>query len=426
MWTFGVTQLVIGHLNVATAFLVSIVAGNGINVGILYQARYFEERNAGKSPEDALRTAVRETWLPTIIAALAAAASYGSLLTTDFRAFRDFGFIAATGMLLCWVVKTLLVPPLLLLSERVRHSRPAKLRRLGAWEMAYGKPFAWFVPRAPHVFRGLGGSVAILGTVAAVLFVVRDPMEHDMRKVENDRSHDTELHRAWSVCNDILGTSQGAMIIATDTAEEARELVASLWARWEAAPLGAKPFVAVHSLADFVPEDQAAKLPTLLALGERLRRAGARHFLKTEDWDKVRALLPPPGLTPFTLDDLPRSVSSPFTETNGTRGTLVLVESDHDRVQRCAGAAPLRRLLSSDPSVIRQDRSWISARRHLRRHAGGRGPGRAACDSVVPRSWLQLITVFLTFGANLTVLRSSSRCGSRSPAWPCTCSRRTA
>ena len=44
VWTFGLTRLVIGHLNVATGFLVSIVAGNGINVGILYQSRYFEER----------------------------------------------------------------------------------------------------------------------------------------------------------------------------------------------------------------------------------------------------------------------------------------------------------------------------------------------------------------------------------------------
>src|SRR5262249_39702666 len=31
-WTFGVTELAIGHLNIATGFLVSIVAGNGINV----------------------------------------------------------------------------------------------------------------------------------------------------------------------------------------------------------------------------------------------------------------------------------------------------------------------------------------------------------------------------------------------------------
>ena len=61
VWTFGLTQLVIGHLNMATGFLVSIVAGNGINVGILYQARYFEERRGGTPTEEALRTSVRAT-----------------------------------------------------------------------------------------------------------------------------------------------------------------------------------------------------------------------------------------------------------------------------------------------------------------------------------------------------------------------------
>ena len=54
----------------------SIVAGNGINVGILYQSRYFEERRRGTPVAAALRTAVRPTWQPTAIAALASAASY--------------------------------------------------------------------------------------------------------------------------------------------------------------------------------------------------------------------------------------------------------------------------------------------------------------------------------------------------------------
>ena len=120
VWTLGFTQIFIGHLNVATGFLISIIAGNGINVGILYQSRYFEERRRGASAPDALRTSVRATWQPTVIAALAAAASYLSLLVTDFRAFKYFGVIAAMGMLLCWVVKTLMVPPLLVLLERRR------------------------------------------------------------------------------------------------------------------------------------------------------------------------------------------------------------------------------------------------------------------------------------------------------------------
>lgn len=327
IWTFGLTQMVIGHLNVATAFLISIVAGNGINVGILYQSRYFEERNRGLSAEDALRRSVHETWLPTAVAAFASAASYGSLMATDFRAFRDFGFIAASGMILCWVVKTLLVPPLLLLMDRVSHEAPASERRFGRWEMAYGRPFTWLVGRLPRFYVVLGCLIAGLGTIAGVTFVLGDPMEHDMRNVENDRSATAELHRTWDVCNQILGASQGAMVVAADTAADARELAAKLRARWDAAPTDAKPFVSVGSLNDFIPPDQEAKLPMLASLGERLRHARARGYIDVSTWEKIAPMVPPKGLVPFTMADLPESIAAPFTEKNGTRGTLVFVEA---------------------------------------------------------------------------------------------------
>jgi predicted RND superfamily exporter protein len=324
-WTFGLTQIVIGHLNIATAFLISIVAGNGINVGILYQSRYFEQRQAGASAAEAVRTAVRTTWLPTVIAALASAASYGSLLVTDFRAFRDFGFIAGSGMVLCWVVQTLAVFPLLILLDR----RPVERAPLaGRFGMAYGKIFARLVPKGPRALFVAGIGVALAGSVLAVRYTRSDPMEYDMRKVQNDRGAASDLQRAWAVCNDILGTSQGGMVILTDTAREARQLHDALSARWNAAPADAKPFAAVRSLWSFVPNEQEQKLPTLLALGSRLERAHARGFVSEADWQELRPLLPPGDLTAFGIADLPEETAGPFTDKSGTRGTLVFVEGE--------------------------------------------------------------------------------------------------
>ena len=325
-WTFGLTQLVIGHLNVATAFLVSIVAGNGINVGILYQARYFEERRRGLDPATAIRAAVHATWKPTAIAALAAAASYGSLLVTDFRAFRDFGFIAATGMLLCWIVKTLMVPPLLVLLDR----GPASPSRgwVARHEMSYGRIFAWLVPRAPAAFAAAGALVAVVGLVAAVRFVQRDPMEYDLRKTETDRSQTAELHHAWDVARSVLGSSQGALVIATDSAQEASALEDALRERWRDAAPASKPFVAVHGLADLVAPEQATKLPTLSTLGARLERAHVRGFVPGDDWEHIREVLPAHDLRPYDTDDVPPSVADRFTDSNGVRGALVYIESD--------------------------------------------------------------------------------------------------
>jgi len=101
-FTFGLTRLAIGHLNVITGFLVSIIAGNGINFGILYVARFLEERRRGSDLESAIKQAHLATWVGTLTAALAAAAAYGSLAVTQFYGFKHFAFIGTSGMLLCW------------------------------------------------------------------------------------------------------------------------------------------------------------------------------------------------------------------------------------------------------------------------------------------------------------------------------------
>ncbi|MFL5299239.1 MAG: MMPL family transporter, partial [Anaeromyxobacteraceae bacterium] len=76
--TFGLSYLLIGYLNANTAFLGSIVVGNGINVGLIFFARYLEERRRGLEPLPAMETAVSETWLATLTAALAAGVAVGS------------------------------------------------------------------------------------------------------------------------------------------------------------------------------------------------------------------------------------------------------------------------------------------------------------------------------------------------------------
>jgi predicted RND superfamily exporter protein len=325
-WTFGVTRLAIGHLNAATAFLVSIVAGNGINVGILYQARYFEERERGLDPATAIRTAVHSTWKPTAIAALSSAAAYGSLMITNFRAFRDFGLIAAAGMILCWVVKTMMVAPMLVLLDR--GPAPARPQWLARFDMAYGRPFAWLVPKAPGVFVAAGALVALVGTVSALRFVQRDPMEYDLRKTETDHRQTADLHHAWDVARDVLGSSQGAVVVAADSLEQADELEEALRGRWRAAPAGDKPFVGVHGLNDLVAHEQEVKLATLAEVGDRIERARARGFVSDDDWVKIHDFLPPHDLLPYTARDIPASVADRFTDAKGVRGALVTIESD--------------------------------------------------------------------------------------------------
>jgi predicted RND superfamily exporter protein len=333
-WTFGATQLAIGHLNVATGFLFSIVAGNGINFGIIYMARYFEERRGGASPEDAVRVAHEQTWPSTLTAAAAAAAAYGSLWVTDFRAFKHFAFIGGFGMLACWVATYALLPAVLVAYERVRPFRahgdahPSTwLGRLRLRGVRYDGPFAALVQRVPRTLVTAGVALALAGLAIVVPYVRTDPMEYDMRRLQNDLGQSSEMYRLSRAASEVLGANlEGAMVVALDSVDQVEPFVRTLEARRAGADASAKPFEAVHSILDFVPPDQEAKLGLLESLREKVVRAHERGSLSEADWRELAPILPPEGLRPFGVDDLPEDLARPFSERDGTRGRLVLIE----------------------------------------------------------------------------------------------------
>ena len=366
-WTFGATALVIGHLNVATGFLFSIVAGNGINFGIVYMARYFEERRVGKPLGSALAIAQEQTWPSTLTAAVAAAAAYGSLGGTDFRAFKHFAFIGAFGMIACWVASYTLLPSVLVLVERVRPLRPASastsLRspfwRLRMGGVPFGAPIANAVARAPRAIAMVGGALAVLGGALLVSYVRSDPMEYDMRKLQNNVGQSREMYRVAHLASDILGPRvEGSMVVALDRLQQVAPFVATVQARAAAAPFAEKPFEAIHSLLDFVPPAQDEKIPLLREIRERLVRARERGSLAEADWIELSRRLPPEDLRPFGVDDLPAELARPFTERDGTRGRLVLIEptagrSDADLRYLLKWADSFRETVLPDGDVVR-------------------------------------------------------------------------
>jgi uncharacterized protein len=323
LWTFGLARITVGHLNSSTGFLVSIVAGNGINFGIIYMARYLEARRA--SPvEESLRAAHAGTWASTLAAAGSAAVAYGSLMATDCRAFRQFGEIGGSGMLLCWLATYLFLPAMLAASERlsaVRSTAGIADRLRGA----YGRPFAFLVDRFPRAIAL--GSVAL--TIASIGLAVRylrsDPMEYDLSRIrtEMDKSRARQLEPR---IGELLGRGgmDGVALLADD-AEETIPLRAALLQKRDAAPEGAKPFDQVVTLFDFLPSDQDEKIRLLGETRDRIQRAHRRGLIAPADWAEIEPLIPAGALTPVKLADLPIEIARPFTEKDGTRGRVAYV-----------------------------------------------------------------------------------------------------
>lgn len=331
-WTFGITELAIGNLNMATGFLFTIVAGNGINFGIIYMARYLELRRNGVALLQAVTTATRDTWLPTLTAGCAASAAYGSLLVTEFRGFRDFGLIGGVGMVLCWVATFAALPSILAVIERIapldrESSGPlARLRRLTQGGVGFGEPFAKIIPKAPAAITWVGLALTVAGLVALVLYVRADPMEYDMRNLRNDVSARADMIRLSKLSEDITGyVGTDGMAILVDRPEQVAPLREALYARRDAAPPAEKPFEKVHALQDFIPPDQEAKIPVLLDIKDKVLRARKRGIISDADWQKIEPYLPPEDLKPFGIQDLPQGVARTFTETDGTRGRIVYI-----------------------------------------------------------------------------------------------------
>ena len=126
---FAIAALTIGYLNTNTAFLGSIILGNGINFGIILLARYREQRSRHpeQTVEQALAVALSTTAKPTLTAAMAAAIAYGSLALTNFRGFQQFGQVGGVGMILCWLFTYSYCPALVCLWERIRRAKPRRV-----------------------------------------------------------------------------------------------------------------------------------------------------------------------------------------------------------------------------------------------------------------------------------------------------------
>jgi predicted RND superfamily exporter protein len=330
--TFGVTELTIGHLNVVTAFVFSIVAGNGINFGIIWLARFLEERRAGRSLVRALARTSERTWGATITAACAGGAAYAALGVSSVRGFRHLSVIGGVGMLLCWLVTYTLLPALVVLFERFGRGWRAQRHEAIRFE----RPFVWLVARAPRAT--VVGSL-VLGAGALLLggrYLWHGAIEYDMRRLQSDRKVTGELYRVSHLATRVLGAGPGGgMVVLADDARDVPALAAALRRVRDQAPPALKPFQEVHTIADVVPEGQPQRLLRVQKLARRLARIHDRGGIDDAGWAKIEPLLPTAAVVPFTAQDLPAELAEPFTEKDGTRGRLVYIEqtagqSDND------------------------------------------------------------------------------------------------
>ena len=320
LWTFGISYFAVGYLNANSAFLGSIVIGNGINFGIIWLARYLEERRSHHAHALATRRAMVHTATSTWTAASAAALSYGSLMLTGFRGFKQFGVIGLIGMVLCWISAFTLLPAYLTILDGWK---PLTRRNERMPTPYIAGALAWLIGRFP---RALWWTSILATGISLICLTKFTPkiLETDLSKLRNKESMEHGSAYLSKYLDEIFQRFLSPLVVLPRTREHADEIARRL--KTDMKREGTKSLIAsVQTIDDFIPTQQVEKIRVLHQISALLPPQ-IRQRLSAADQRKIRELINPHVMHPITQKDLPGLILSKFTEKDGSIGKMVLVE----------------------------------------------------------------------------------------------------
>ncbi len=306
-WTFGVTYLAIGSLNMITVGLFAILFGLGIDFGIHIFARYREAHRRGMDIEQALTVTVRHTGKALTTTAVTTSIAFYSLLLTDFKGFSEFGFIVGTGILFSLVAMVAICPAFIVLAERLRLVIPIRKRSV-LWRTGrYPKPWA----------------TLLIGTVITgySLYHLGDlEFEYDFSKLKP--APPPNINKGSLPQS--LKEGRSPAIVLTESYDEAMEVVRTVEAI-KATNGDSTTVLNVKSVYSALPQDQDAKLALIADIRALLDRE--EGLFSESERAKLDSLRPYLDVEKLTLYDLPADLTNAFKDKAGNILNFVAINA---------------------------------------------------------------------------------------------------
>lgn len=298
-WTVGAAHMFVGQINILTAFLLAILGGMGVEYGVHYIRRYYQERAEGKNHDHALQASyvamARALWS----AALASSGAFFILFFSDFRGFSELGVIAGCGVLSIYFVYLLVFP---VIGVALRRSP-----RFGLFRESFGwYPFKvylrWAIP--PLALVALWG-------------VWQAEFEYDFRRMH---ALSQETRNTNFFVNDLFGRSFTPAAVLAQSSEQARRLV-----QWLTVKERESVVKDAVSLSQLIPHDAIDRHEEMRRLYRKIARESDTEIREKTgiDGKKIRDLL---GAQPPKRSDFPPQLNEAF----GKSGNIVLVYSAKD------------------------------------------------------------------------------------------------
>lgn len=305
--------LVFGSLNILTGFLAAVLMGLGVDYGIHLVSRYLDARSLGKEPRLAWEETFETSGRASIFSGLTTILALGSLSTSSFRAFYEFGMVASLGIALILASYALVLPWLIFALDR-KNPKPALATRLGG---ALGAAVQRHANNAglKWAFRAVYALVALL-IIAGASGVGFD------RTFDSLSVTDSESWKLDELVNRTLESSQTPAVLPVESSSHLDTVLQELESRRsqkEGYTLGA-----VLSTRDLLPTEQTEKREILEDLQDRLEDIPerARSEELVEFLTEIRSVLDAGELQ---LDGLPDALRVPFSRKDSPEASVVLI-----------------------------------------------------------------------------------------------------
>lgn len=303
--TMAYAWVVVGHLNPVTGFLAAILVGLGIEYGLHLSMRYWEER-ARHEPLEAMRETLHGTFGGALSSAFTNAAAFFVLVFAEFEAFKQFGKIAAFGVMGTLLATYAFGPALLFLSERFAWRKPRPV--VPHSESAPGFRVPTFV---------LGGIVAVMTVAVAASMVVLPKVgfENNLLKMTGEsKAGELEIHIAQE-----MGIIMIPAMTWVDSLETARKV--SGFAREIQARDGDQSSISdIASLNDLLPYDTEKRMAIIGELGALLEKLPN----SAKEDARVQRFVDMTKVQPWSAQELPVEFRRRF-EPFDHKGTFVLM-----------------------------------------------------------------------------------------------------
>ncbi|HWA71638.1 MAG TPA: MMPL family transporter [Polyangiaceae bacterium] len=319
---FAIAWLSFERLNAATSFLGSIIVGNGINYSIVYLSRYAERRRAGAELRQALLDAATTCGRATGLSALAASLSYLSLAATSFRGFSEFGLIGGVGMVLCWLTTFFLLPAMVAQFDSARGlsgGRAGATRRRSL--PGFLTEFSADHPRATLLFAGFLFVLALW----PLAHYLRDPWEYNFGRLRSQSSDRAGANHYSSLADRVFGSRGAPVLVLAESMKDA-PAVARRALELDHQLYDGKFLEKAETIYDRLggePFEVEDKLRALARIRSRIDVLSKRAT--GEELEALRKFRPRDDLRAPGIEDLPKQLREPFTESDGRVGTPVFL-----------------------------------------------------------------------------------------------------